>query len=264
MPSRSVDGSGPAPLEWLGMLSNSGAGSTGGASRAEQVAAQLEAGIALGLLEEGTWLPPEAQLATALSTSQMTLRVALATLRGQGLIETVRGRRGGSLIRDSHASDEAQFERRLLQTGTEHLRDVGDLYGAVASGAARLAADRADDREIEHLAELAAALPTVSSLSDHWRTASRFQIAVGVAAQSSRMTATLLQVQVEIATLRAPRLTSPEQVEDTVAGIQAVADAVREHDTTAAAATAGRNCQLEIDTLIEQRLRLLIETEGQS
>ena len=99
--------------------------------------------IALGLLGDGEQLPAETELATMLNVSTVTLRDALAELRELGLVETRRGRGGGSFVR---ARDDALAEladARLAELGTTDLRELGDAHGAVAATAARLAAGRA-------------------------------------------------------------------------------------------------------------------------
>jgi DNA-binding GntR family transcriptional regulator len=67
--------------------------------RREAVARRLGGAIALGLLGDGEQLPSEQELATSLNVSTVTLRDALADLRQKGLVETRRGRGGGSFVR---------------------------------------------------------------------------------------------------------------------------------------------------------------------
>src|SRR3990170_4088956 len=68
-----------------------------GSAVAETVA-RLGQAIALGLLRPGDRLPAETQLAAALGISAVTLRGALAILREAGLLETRRGRGGGTFV----------------------------------------------------------------------------------------------------------------------------------------------------------------------
>ncbi len=55
--------------------------------------------IHLGLLDDGERLPVEVDLAAQFGVAPMTVREALATLREQELVETRRGRSGGSFVR---------------------------------------------------------------------------------------------------------------------------------------------------------------------
>ena len=67
-------------------------------SRSELVARRLTDAIALGLLPDAKQLPGEADLAHQFGVSTVTIREALSVLRQEGLIETRRGRGGGSFV----------------------------------------------------------------------------------------------------------------------------------------------------------------------
>lgn len=228
-----------------------------GSTLADHVASQLDAAIALGIVPEGSRLPSEPELALALGVSQMTLRSALATLRSKGLIVTIRGRGGGSVVQGCIEPPESAIRRRLLRTGAEELRDIGDLYSAVASAAAGLAAGRADENDVKALDDLAGLLALAGTPSEFWRAASRFQVMVGIAAQSSRLTTSLLRIQIELSGLRS-NLPDGSAGSATCAHSRIV-DAIRDGDEATASAEAARQCAGEIHALIDRRLRLLIE-----
>src|SRR3954452_7588061 len=59
---------------------------------------QLATAIRLGVYPRGTTLPPERELAVQLQVSRATLREAMAALRQAGLVETTRGRTGGTVV----------------------------------------------------------------------------------------------------------------------------------------------------------------------
>ncbi|MHB8649236.1 MAG: GntR family transcriptional regulator [Gaiellaceae bacterium] len=63
-----------------------------------QIAAEIEAAIAVGELAPGDRLPPERELAAAHGVSRMTVRQALQTLAARGLLERAIGRSGGSFV----------------------------------------------------------------------------------------------------------------------------------------------------------------------
>lgn len=79
-------------------------------------------------------------LAAELGISPITLRQSLAALRTKGLIETSRGRSGGSVIRRQIELTDTQLQDKLRETSTETLQDLGDLGAAISSMSARLAA----------------------------------------------------------------------------------------------------------------------------
>src|SRR3954464_120031 len=64
----------------------------------ESCVEQLATAIRLGVYPRGTTLPPERELATRLAACPATLRAAMAALREAGLVETTRGRGGGTVV----------------------------------------------------------------------------------------------------------------------------------------------------------------------
>src|SRR5437016_4283084 len=67
--------------------------------RAEAVTRRLVDAITLGLLSDAEQLPSESELAGRFGVSTVTVREALVALRQLGLVETRRGRGGGSFVR---------------------------------------------------------------------------------------------------------------------------------------------------------------------
>jgi GntR family transcriptional repressor for pyruvate dehydrogenase complex len=155
-------------------------------SRAETVARQLDRAIRLGLLLDGERLPAESDLATQLGVSTETLRDALASLRDVGLVETRRGRGGGSFVRAP--SGQGDLERPLRALSLHELRDLGDHRAAIAGSAARLAAERALAADVEALREHGARLVAAATLTERRRADARLHVEIAAAAQSPRLT----------------------------------------------------------------------------
>ena len=63
-----------------------------------ETVARLGQAIGMGLLRPGDRLPSEARLAADLGISPVSLRSALNMLRGAGVLETSRGRGGGTVV----------------------------------------------------------------------------------------------------------------------------------------------------------------------
>ncbi|MCP9971562.1 GntR family transcriptional regulator [Actinomadura madurae] len=118
-------------------------------ARVHAVVRRLTDAIGLGLLGDGEQLPSETDLAAYLGVSTVTLREALMALRQQGLIETRRGRGGGSFVRAP--ARPFDLEERLRSLSAEQLRDLGDHYAAIAGAAARLAAARSLPGDVRRL-----------------------------------------------------------------------------------------------------------------
>jgi GntR family transcriptional regulator, transcriptional repressor for pyruvate dehydrogenase complex len=119
------------------------------ASRVDDVTDRLVTAIAVGEYLPGSRLPPERDLAAALSVGRMTVRAALARLVDRGLIATQRGRSGGSFVLEQWPASSDAAVRRTLDHRWEELRDraeaVARLHGAIcrAAAEARTAADEA-------------------------------------------------------------------------------------------------------------------------
>lgn len=115
----------------------------------DQIAAQLEEELLLNRLAPGTKLPSERQLAERLGVGRPLVREALRSLVAHGLIEIAPGR--GAFVR---AASTAQASRRLDTLYRRRRVTPGDVHearGIVEPAAAALAAERAEDVEIEAL-----------------------------------------------------------------------------------------------------------------
>lgn len=118
-----------------------------------ETVARLGQAIGMGLLRPGDRLPSETRLAADLGISAVSLRSALNMLRGAGVLETSRGRGGGTVV-TAEAPSLPLSSGRAMPSEAE-LRDLADLRCVVEGGAAAFAAERATAEQIEHLAELA-------------------------------------------------------------------------------------------------------------
>lgn len=179
--------------------------------RSEAVARRLGSAIAMGLFGDGEQLPPEQALALSLNVSTVTLREALSDLRAKGLVETRRGRGGGSFVKASPAALASLSRRRLAELGVADLRELGDVRAAVAGTAARLAAERASQPEIARLRELVERLRAAHDEAEARRIDGRYFIELAAAAQSARLTLQEVELQGELAQLSWPRSEGPDE-----------------------------------------------------
>jgi DNA-binding FadR family transcriptional regulator len=173
--------------------------SVGGEGRVEAVVRRLGEAIGLGLLEVGEQLPPETDLAARFDVAPATLREALAVLRHAGLVETRRGRGGGTFVRGhvpAPVLDEVRA--RLDGVSADDLRDLADLRKAISGAAAALAAERAADGEIAHLRVLLGRMTAASSLEEFRRGDGRFHIEIAAASRSARLTQAEIELQSEL------------------------------------------------------------------
>lgn len=233
-----------------------------GLGRADQVSYQIETAILMGILTEGDRLPTESALASELGISPITLRQSLAALRTKGLIETSRGRSGGSVIRRRIELTDTQLRHKLRDTSTESLRDLGDLAAAIASMSARLAASRADPQNVDHLEDLAKRHREAVDGRVRRRMDSRFHVAISIASQSSRLTSAALQLEAELMTLWWGDPGQAGNNDEPLEQHLAIVDAIRNRDGDAAAKAAERHSRSETEYLIEQHLGLTMQAEG--
>ena len=221
--------------------------------RADTVTRRLTKAIRLGLLLDGERLPAESQLAGQLGVSTVTLREALATLRTMGLVETRRGRGGGSFVRapSEHHSD--RLERPLRLLSLHELRDIGDHRAAIAGTAARLAAERALAADVTTLREHAERLRGATALTQRRRADARLHIEIAATAQSPRLTREEIELWSEIGDL----VWLPEHdVESACQDHELLIDAIEGHAPERARQLAERHVAAQTSRLLELRLSL--------
>ena len=232
-----------APLEPLG--------------RAELVTRRLADAIELELLTDGSQLPGEIELASAFGVATVTIREALADLRRRGLIETRRGRGGGSFVRSPAGGPRDLSLHRLAERSVMELRDMGDLYAIVSGGAAALAATRASADDVRLLRAAYAEMLAAADAGGWRRADARLRVLVAVAAQSPRLYRAELTMQAEVGTLL--WLATDEQVEDEdqrcdLDRCAALLEAVEGRRANDARAVAEQRVRTATRRLIEHRL----------
>lgn len=223
--------------------------------RAELVARRLVQAIRLGLLTDGEQLPAESSLASQLGVSPVTLREALASLRERGLVETRRGRGGGSFVRAPDDPDTARLEHPLQVLSLHELRDIGDHRLAIAGTVAGLAARRAVSADIGALRELAARLGTATTVTERRRADARVHIELAAAAQSPRLTREEMRLWSEIGDLVWLPLAA-DQVTAVAREHDAIIDAVERRDPSRARELAEEHVAAETERLLALKLRL--------
>jgi GntR family transcriptional repressor for pyruvate dehydrogenase complex len=223
--------------------------------RAGTVARRLAQAITLGLLLDGERLPAETQLASQFGVSPVTLREALAELREAGLVETRRGRRGGSFIRAPDGAQAAQLTAQLRQLSLHELRDIGDHRAAVAGAAARLAAQRALAGDVATLREHVGRLRAAGTLTERRRADARIHIEIAAVAQSPRLTREEMNLWSEVGDLVWLPVTS-DQIADVTSEHDALVEAIGQQDDEQARRLAERHVLEETMRLLDLRLAL--------
>jgi GntR family transcriptional repressor for pyruvate dehydrogenase complex len=224
--------------------------------RAEQIEQQFESAIRVGLLRPGDRLPPEQVVAEQLGVSPITLRQSLASLRSRLLIETRRGRTGGSYVRAQILDTEAEINEALAGLSSDMIRDLADHAAAISATAARLAASRTDEDDVRRLREFSRRFVDAASEVE-WRTAdSRFHIGLGAAAQSPRLTAAMAQLQSDLAPLSWSGIWADYRGEAAARQTEIV-DAIERHDENAAESITRKDFDHRAELLLNQHIAVL-------
>ncbi len=160
---------------------------------------QLATAIRLGVYPVGTSLPAERDLAERLAVSRATLREAMAALRQAGLVETTRGRGGGTVVTRQARGSFARKAARVSPEQRVDWLDALEFRRVVEPGAAAqaAAANLADD----DLARLRAAHDTVATSSrpaEHRQADSRFHLTVAALTGSPRIIGAVTSVQASL------------------------------------------------------------------
>jgi GntR family transcriptional repressor for pyruvate dehydrogenase complex len=173
----------------------------------EETVERLGTAIRLGLLQPGSRLPPERDLADRLRISRSTLRQALTTLVQSGHLVSVRGRAGGTFVAERPPMGQDLAAEVLGEGG----RAVLDYRVAVETGAAVLAAERARGPELDRLDHLTEQMDAAIEFEDYRRADVRFHIGIAEASRSARLVAAMTEVQGQMSDLIA-RIAHPKEV----------------------------------------------------
>lgn len=168
--------------------------STRGQHAFENCVEQLGTAIRLGVFPLGSLLPPERELADRMGVSRATLREVIAGLRAAGLVETTRGRGGGTLVTARPAAP-GRLTAEQLAARRQGWWDTLDFRRIVEPGAAELAAVKALGPQQRTL--LTEALEAVGSATqaDHRQADSRFHLTLAMVTGSPRTIDAVTSVQ---------------------------------------------------------------------
>lgn len=162
----------------------------------ESCVEQLAAAIRLGVYPRGSTLPAERHLAERLQVSRATLREAMAALRQAGLVETTRGRGGGTVVTLKPGTPSARAAARIGPERRRDWLDALEFRRIVEPGAAALAASRQlDDVRMAQLSEAHEEVATARKPAEHRQADSRFHLTVAALTESPRAVEAVTSVQ---------------------------------------------------------------------
>lgn len=223
------------------------------AGRAEQVSRRLADAIVLGVLVPGERLPSEAELARRFGVALVTAREGLGMLREAGLVETRRGRDGGSFVVHPGDADEALLAARLRGFSQVELSDLAVYVTAIAAGCADRAAERSTPADDTRLAAWLRAAD-FSGPSAARRNAGGFLLELAVLSQSTRLVREQIRLQAEFGPLLWLGMRDPGLRDGTAASAGIIAMAVAEGDAGAA--------RREVSALLDRVARWLLSAKA--
>lgn len=131
--------------------------------------------IVRGDLAIGDMLPPERSLVTETGLSRGSVREALRTLEAEGLLETVRGRTGGTRVAAPQRGALTRSVELFVRANSVSPTALLDCRAAIEPMLARLAATRITEAEMDELETLHSRfkaaiedLPTYRTINYRW------------------------------------------------------------------------------------------------
>jgi GntR family transcriptional repressor for pyruvate dehydrogenase complex len=162
----------------------------------ESCVEQLATAIRLGVYPRGSTLPPERDLAERLHVSRATLREAIAALRQAGLVQTTRGRGGGTVVTLKPGTPSARAAARITTARRKDWLDALDYRRIVEPGAAALAASRRlDEVRLAQLEQAHEEVASATKPAEHRQADSRFHLTVASLTDSPRTVEAVTSVQ---------------------------------------------------------------------
>lgn len=223
----------PVPASASSRLRTAAFAPIGDEGRAELVETRLTQAISTGAFIEGERLPSENELSQLFGVAVVTVREALGTLRHRGLIDTRRGRGGGSFVRSTPGVVEEVNARMLMKMPRVALADLGVLYEVIVSACAEYACLRATHDELDVVQRVlvdARDLPP-----GPWRRRiTDVQLELAALSQSVRLTSEHVLVQTEFTPLLALQDMHPAQRQFTHDALMNQIEATRAADVTRA------------------------------
>ncbi|CAM5571051.1 FadR family transcriptional regulator OS=Streptomyces alboniger OX=132473 GN=CP975_06225 PE=4 SV=1 [Streptomyces alboniger] len=162
----------------------------------EEALEQILQVVRLGLVPGGERLPAERELAERLGISRVTLREVLKVLQDQGLVESRRGRYGGTFVLPrADVGGEDELRRRIAEVDIE---DVLRFREVLEVGAAGLCATHGLSREQADRLRGALAATRDAPLSDYRRLDTLLHLTVAELSGSPTLTARYAAVRASV------------------------------------------------------------------
>ncbi len=164
----------------------------------EETVEQLLRAVKLGAVPPGHRMPPERELAGTLGVSRDTLREAIRVLAAEGIVESRRGRSGGTYVLKVPAPAKTRGLRDALADLPGDLEDTLVFRRVVETGAAEAAAGRALEPAYRRLLTERLVAAEEADLSDYRLADTRFHLAIAELSGSSALAAAVGEARLRI------------------------------------------------------------------
>ncbi|WP_328294494.1 GntR family transcriptional regulator [Kineococcus sp. NBC_00420] len=209
-------------------------------SRVAAVLERLVTAIATGQYLPGSRLPAERDLAAVLGAGRTTVRAALAQLADRGLVETRRGRHGGTFVLQQWPESSTEIVGRTLSAGYAQLRDLCDAIARLHGAVCRAAAEHRSPADVVRVQDALEAYAAADSGLQSQQADSALHVAIIDAAHNDTLRRVLRELEGRLS------IGAPAHLWGAPDGMHAMeVRALREHRALVAAIVAGRADEAE-------------------
>ena len=165
----------------------------------EYVAEQIRRHIALRLIRPGESLPSERELAATFGVGRPTLQQALRLLEADRLVETRRGRHGGTFVAKP-SEDELAMDELIARVRRERdeLAEMLAYRRAVEPAVARIAAASRRRADVRAMRSAAESMPAAVAEYEYMRYDTEFHLAVAAATRNRFLGRAIEEIRVRL------------------------------------------------------------------
>jgi GntR family transcriptional repressor for pyruvate dehydrogenase complex len=202
----------------------------------DEIVSQIEDAILSGRFNIGDRLPNERDLSQVFDVSRTTLREALRSLEGLGILAIRRGRAGGIYVARPSGDTAGSALEALIRFRKATMADLTEFRISFEGETAAFAARRAGPEDHERLGRIAAMAQAAGSRDAPWEEIApidiRFHEAVAQAAKNEVRVAVMLAIHraLKHAVVELGSLMHDELTQSVGGELAAIADAIREAD----------------------------------
>jgi len=217
----------------------------------ETLSSLLDGMIAEGHVSPGTRLPSERELAVLLGVSRASVREAIHELTLKGLVTREQGR--GTVVKETDGRGLGASLLGLLEPASREVRTILDFREAIEPPIAARAAQRATPSDIRNLTAVLDEMARAPSRADFAAMDRRFHQVVARTTHNPLL-GRVVEVTAEwMASIRREVHQSARRRRASLAGHEAIVEAIARHDPDAAASATIDHIRLIGNILTERR-----------